>query len=679
VVVNDTATDDETGEPTGWRSRRLVVLGVVACLIAYLVAAAVVAVNAGWSLYTGRDAAQDGQAALSDGDAATARAAFADAAEDFDSAHTSLRGPFLRPGVIVPVVGRNVRTVTGLARAGALTAEAAELLASGIDDLPGGAASLAPRDGAIPLEPIETLAPALDRAAELLAEADRVAAATPATGLVGPVADARTELVSLLDSAATAARLTQRMAEVLPGFLGADEPRRYLFAASNTAELRGSAGFLGAHTILEVDEGQLTFGDFTATADLPPVPVSDIEPPNPDYADRLEERSSGQWTTANATADFPSAATALVRMWEELEDEQLDGVIAADPYALAALLGGGATVAVPGGDEIDADRLPSYVLNEAYAELTDPEERRLLLGRVAAGAVEGFLEGDDRDDPLDALRALGAAAVDGHLLLHTSERRAQEAFMELGVAGALPPAQAGALTVVTNQGAGNKIDYYADRSVFYELDLLEDGTAAGRATVEIHNDAPASGLPGYVIGPNAPGLEAGDSLFELSVYCGGLCELEAFRRDEPGSPLVEETELRHQVFSTWARLSSGERQRFQYDWDVGPVWDPDAEEVVYRLPLAHQTTVRPTYRVVELGLPPDARLGDVTRGAQWRDGRLRWEGEVVGPEVLEVRFAPAGSRGVVQRIRDFLDTPIVTLGGLLWAKSVVRSRSVIQP
>ena len=41
----------------------------------------------------------------------------------------------------------------------------------------------------------------------------------------------------------------------LPSFLGADGPRRYLFGASNPAELRGTGGLIGAYAILTMDRG----------------------------------------------------------------------------------------------------------------------------------------------------------------------------------------------------------------------------------------------------------------------------------------------------------------------------------------------------------------------------------------------------------------------------------------
>ena len=55
----------------------------------------------------------------------------------------------------------------------------------------------------------------------------------------------------------------------LPSFLGADGPRRYVFGASNPAELRGTGGLIGAYAILTIDHGRLSFSDFRPIQSLP--------------------------------------------------------------------------------------------------------------------------------------------------------------------------------------------------------------------------------------------------------------------------------------------------------------------------------------------------------------------------------------------------------------------------
>ena len=52
-----------------------------------------------------------------------------------------------------------------------------------------------------------------------------------------------------------------------------------------------------------------------------------------------------------------------------------------------------------------------------------------------------------------------------------------------------------------NSAAGSKVDFYQDRDLRYAIDLQSDGFGVADLDVTLHNDAPTTGQPGYVIGP----------------------------------------------------------------------------------------------------------------------------------------------------------------------------------
>jgi hypothetical protein len=83
----------------------------------------------------------------------------------------------------------------------------------------------------------------------------------------------------------------------------------------------------------------------------------DVLPPNEDYASNYERfRSGGRfWTAINVMPDFPSVSREILGAYEEATGERLDGVIVADPFALAALLKSTEPIDLPGyGVQIDA-------------------------------------------------------------------------------------------------------------------------------------------------------------------------------------------------------------------------------------------------------------------------------------------------------------------------------------
>src|SRR3954469_6263970 len=93
----------------------------------------------------------------------------------------------------VPVLGRTFETSSGLAK----TAD--ELADGTLPELVNAADQLDPskvrrRDGALELSRLSAASPHLDRADAALAEARTSVVDLPTTGVVGPVADARTEL-----------------------------------------------------------------------------------------------------------------------------------------------------------------------------------------------------------------------------------------------------------------------------------------------------------------------------------------------------------------------------------------------------------------------------------------------------------------------------------------------------
>src|SRR5690606_21157684 len=135
-------------------------------------------------------------------------------------------------------------------------ATAAADATAALAQLPGGLAALRPRDGAVPLAQLERLAPVV-RAAD--ARVDAAAAdveALPRTWLAEPVAAALQEFETVVAGPAAALDTGAALLATMPDFLGGSGPRRYLVAASNPAELRGTGGFLGAYAPLTLHPGR---------------------------------------------------------------------------------------------------------------------------------------------------------------------------------------------------------------------------------------------------------------------------------------------------------------------------------------------------------------------------------------------------------------------------------------
>jgi hypothetical protein len=632
-------------------------LGAAAALL--VVGGVILPAVAAVALLQARDAAERGEAALSAGDVATAHPALEESHSAFRTARLALHNPAVWAARLLPGLGHNLGAAGAVARAGELTAAAGTHSASALLDLPGGVAALAPRDGAVPLEPLEQIAPVLRTAAELLAEASAEIETAPDVLLAAPVADAVGQMRARIHAVAPGAAAGAGLAEQLPAFLGVDGPRRYFFGAANPAEARGSGGFLGAFAVMEVDRGRLTLNSFRQVQDFRPVRIDLLEPPNPDFAARYDRFGSpGFLPNSNMSPDFPSVAVAILRLYEHHTGEALDGVVLADPFAFAALLEVAGPAQVEDIGRVDHATVVDFVANQAYASLGPGEERKEALGAVAAAVLQGVLHGSG--DAQTTARALAATAAGGHLLLYATDPDVQHAFAAAGVDGAIP-SEGDYVNVVVNNSANNKVDFYLHRAVRYQLELTDEGSATGRVDVQMRNDAPTEGPGGHVLGPNVEGFAPGDNRSILTLLCA--CRLEVFERDRRVEQPVVEQELGRAAYTTEVLLGSGAATALTYDVTVPQAWTPGAggDTGSYRLTFGQQSLIVPTDVELEVRVP-DGMVVTYVSGADWQvEGRtVRFTAQTRADVAVEIRFARPERAGWAAAARRFLNRELIS-------------------
>jgi hypothetical protein len=579
-----------------------------------------------------------GRDALLAGDTRTAAGAFRRAEGAFEDARARLRNPLTWFASTLPLVGRTPDAVRAGAEAGVLVARAGGEVTGALDDLPGGVAALAPRDGTIPLEPLETVQPSLADARDLVVRAEQILRDTPIRLVPGFVTEPLQTFTVEAGQARRALVAAAAVAEALPRFLGADGPRRYFVGAQNPAELRGTGGLIGSYSVVEADGGRLRFEPFRDVLRLNPEGTPDIEPPNADFAEIYEPyQSTHNWSNVNMTPDVPSAATAIERLYEAVEGEAVDGTILADPIALAHLLRAVGPVDVPGTDvALDADTVVPFVTNEAYSAFTDAPTRKRILGVVAGEVLARFFSGS-LTDPVVAGDALVDAAAGGHLLLHAVDPRVQAALDRAGLTGSLAAPDGDFLGVVVNNAGGNKIDFYAERTLRYEVDLRPEGFAVSRMEATFVNRAPTSGQPAYVIGPHPfTSARAGESLMLVSTYCAPGCTITSFDGANQGAARREE--LRHPVVLAGLSVASGATAELDAGWTVPGTWSGDEYGGTYRLTVRGQPTIRPTRLEVSVGVPEGMTITSTVPGMEVVNGRATWSGTVEDELTLEVEF-----------------------------------------
>jgi hypothetical protein len=311
---------------------------------------------------------------------------------------------------------------------------------------------------------------------------------------------------------------------VVPALLGGDGPRRYFIAFQNPAESRALGGVIGDYAEVEADGGRLhlirvgsveqldTFGD-PATREL-------VAPA--DYVARYS-RFNPQiyWENIVMTPDFPTAAGIITSLYPQCGGDQIDGVISVDPIGLAALLRVVGPVDVAGWPvPISSSNVVEIVGHQEFITYATNNPGRLNFLQDLTKAVWKQLTSTHLPSPPDLVSDLAPAVAGEHIMLYSSRPDEEQLFLAMGASGALPPVRSDFLGVVTQNAAGDKIDWYLRRSINYQVTIDKaTGALTANLHIELHNLAPTSGQPPLVIDAGG-GVVAkpGDSKLYLSIY-----------------------------------------------------------------------------------------------------------------------------------------------------------------
>lgn len=496
---------------------RLAGVGLVIVVGALVVPAALVLVTSRTSLTDGANAVEQGLAAARLGDIETAAGAFEVARSAFADASARLENPLATPGLAVPVLGPNLASLRSISDTAGELAETGAVVATAA---PG---SLTVVGGRFPLEKIRELAPDLAEAAVSLRRAQGTVDGLDQAFLLPALRDKVASFDGELRQAADEAEVAAQALAVLPEILGADGPRRYFLMVQNNAELRATGGFMGNYGELVADDGRIRLERLGRHQDLnlagPPVKV--LEAPA-DYLARYERfEVASTWESVNLSPDLPTVGQVIAGLYPQSGGGPIDGVLVVDPVGLAGFLRliGPIDVA-PWPTPITAENVVEVTLNRAYVDFEDTNDRIDFLGDVAQVVADVFST-SDLGGPARILGALGAPASDGHLAAWFTRPEEQALADRAAFASRVAPVTSDSVLIVNQNAGGNKLDYYFRRSSSYEVTLRPvDGQLLVSASlrVDMENQAPAEGLPRYIIGPFDDRFEPGVNRSYTSLY-----------------------------------------------------------------------------------------------------------------------------------------------------------------
>lgn len=355
-----------------------------------------------------------------------------------------------------------------LLRAGDASAQAAELLAQGLDRALGEPARYPVDRGRVFRTYLDAAVPLLDEANEALAgirpetlpEAER-GKVLEATRLLGTVRDAVRELRAITDLLMIAA--------------GDEHRRSYLLVFQNPTELRPTGGFMGSVALLTMDRGEIKSLEVPGGGpyDLKGELKERVRPPEP----LTLVASRWEFQDANWFPDFPAAAGKIRWFWSKSGQPTVDGVIAVNLRVLERLLEVTGPVELPEyGKTITAGNV--WIEMQKAVELEyDREENKpkKIIGDLMAKLMER-LKSSDANQWMKLL-ALGTESLETKDIQIWLARTEEEALVErFGWNGSFKDTPGDALAVVGANIAGQKSDRMIEETVEHLADIQPDGS-----------------------------------------------------------------------------------------------------------------------------------------------------------------------------------------------------------
>jgi hypothetical protein len=458
-------------------------------------------------------------------------------------------------------------------------------------------------DGVVDVELVEGLAPAMQELIGHLEAADRAIRAMPSIPLVTKIDRLKEQALSESTLSLEAARNATTGIELLPRFLGADRPRTYYVALQNTADQRATGGAVLAYALLEVDRGVFTLRESGDINDIDDedrgFPGLDL-PPAVSWYIRVAGVNPRLANGANYSGDFPVVASAWAAMVEEARGTPIDGVIAMDPAAIGYALGNNTEIRVPSyPNRITGNNAVFVIANDQY------RLDKGLQDAFTSELIEVAWPKLRQPSPfVRKVQQMGTGLREKHIQIWSKDPELQDLLVRLDWDGGLEFSGGDYLFLAHNKRNGNKVDFYLQQEITYDVTVLPTGDIESTYTVKLTGEVPANeppeiaGREGYGLNVAMENLYVPGTARFLGVEPEGRVEY-----DTRPAGFVLHPEKEFLVLTKPVEVRPGDPQTIVFRYSIPGVIETTDEGNVYRLTIQHQSMVNPAAVTVHVTLP----------------------------------------------------------------------------
>lgn len=505
-------------------------------------------------------------------DADTMNAAIEQAQVHASAAKEIADGALWRVASYVPVLGDDVTAVRGMVDVvDGMVGETLPSLASTVQTLMNSGLS-GGGEGQLNLQPIVDAQEGFAQANELVQQQADTINALPQPH-VGVVRSAYEQGKEQINKVADMLDQVSGMVQAMPKLLGQDGPRTYLLVAQTTSEQRSGGGLVGSLGTMQVDNGNISVGDFHSNKEFVPLGESATAEEHDVFSGPLS--FSFDVRDLFAVPDFSRTAEMLNTVWQRSEYAcDIDGVIAIDPLFIQEMVRINGDITLDNGQVLTGDNTAEFMLNGIYKAF-DPDTQDVYFEYVASAVMDGAFSNMTMDKMMQIAQAMGTLAEGRHFYAYTFHEDEAEYFQGAGFAKNAPDNETDPeVGIYMNEQNASKLGWYLHRSsTVTRTACNEDGSQVYHVTFSITNtltsDEMASATT-YILGGAQPGVDgivapAGTSAQRMLFYApagGSITNLTASGdvRDQE-----EKTMDGKNLITNVAYIAPGETVTFDFD------------------------------------------------------------------------------------------------------------------